>query len=330
MAKPIAADKRVIIDTDPGVDDALAILLAAGSPELHVEALTVVAGNCPVEQGTTNALRVLELVGREDIPVAKGMAVPLVRPPHAAANVHGKTGLGGAELPAPICEPVAQHAVDLLIERVMAAPGEITLVAIGPLTNLAIALRLEPDLASAVREVIIMGGAVRAGGNVTPLAEFNVYSDPHAAHIVFHSGMPITLVPIDVTDRVLLTEADVEQLSAIPSPISAFVRDATQPYLRYLAETRDLKGCALHDPLALALAFAPELVELRPLYVDVGIGSGPCLGKTIADFYQLEGEKSNMRVALEVKARDAVGVFLERVGRLCRARLGGERVPGCR
>jgi purine nucleosidase len=324
MPKSIAAGKRVIIDTDPGVDDALAILLAAASPELRVEALTVVAGNCPVEQGTTNALRVLELVGREDVPVARGMAVPLVRPPGTAADAHGKTGLGAAELPAPACEPVAQHAVDLLIERITAAPGEITLVAIGPLTNLAMALRLEPDLASAVREVIVMGGAIRAGGNVTPLAEFNVYCDPHAAHVVFHSGMPITLVPLDVTDRVLLTEDDVERLCSVRSPISAFVRDATQSYLRYLAERRDLKGCALHDPLALALAFAPELVELHPLYVDVGLDSGACLGKTIADFYQLEGQSSNVRVALEVRAREAVEVFVRRVERLCRTEAGGE------
>lgn len=312
---------KVILDTDPGVDDALAILLALASPELRVEALTTVAGNCSVEQGTSNALRVLELAGRGDIPVAQGMGVPLVRPVRTAPEAHGESGLGAAQLPPPTGQPVAQHGVELLIERVIGAPGEITLVAVGPLTNLAMALRLEPNLASAVREVIVMGGAIRAAGNITPLAEFNIHCDPHAAHIVFHSGMPITLVPLDVTDRVLLTAADIEQLAAIPSPISAFVRDTMEPYLVYLERIRGLQGCALHDPLALALAFAPQLVDLSPLYVDVGLGPGACLGKTFADFHQVEGEEPNMRVALDVRGREAVEIFLERIRRLCRSEM---------
>lgn len=314
-----AAKTRVIIDTDPGVDDALAILLALASPELHVEALTIVHGNCPVELGTTNALKLLELAEAGDIPVAKGMAVPLVRSPRTAPEAHGEGGLGGAHLPPPDRDPAPQHAVDLLIERVLEAPGEITLVAVGPLTNVAMALRLEPGLASAIRELIIMGGAIRASGNVTPLAEFNIYCDPHAAHIVFHSGAPITLVPLDVTDRVLLTPADIAHLLKIPSPISAFVRDATKPYLRTLRERRQIKGCALHDPLALALAFAPGLVDLEPLYVDVDAGCGVSVGKTLADFYGLTGAAPNLEVALDVRAREAVEVFLERIGNLSRA-----------
>ncbi|MBI1877846.1 MAG: nucleoside hydrolase [Chloroflexi bacterium] len=290
--------KRIIIDTDPGIDDALAILLALASPELRLEALTVTVGNCSTAQGVVNALSVLELAGAMDVPVAPGLDRPLLQPVLTAPETHGNTGLGYAQLPPPRQKPTSQHAVDLLIERIMAAPGEITLVAIGPLTNLALAIRREPALVQAVREVIIMGGAIRHEGNTTPLAEFNVYVDPHATYIVYHSGMPITLVPLDVTYQCILTQADVDRLLALDSPITHFVADSTRFYMEFHDEYQGIQGCIINDPLALALTFAPELVETNPLHVTVDIHSPLSLGKTMADFYQMWSQPPNMQVAL--------------------------------
>jgi inosine-uridine nucleoside N-ribohydrolase len=185
--------QRILLDTDPGIDDALALLLALASPEIQLEAITTVSGNVHVDLTTRNALALLELAGRMDIPVARGCEGPLLVKNVDAADVHGSNGLGGIELPHPKSQPVVQHAVELIIEKVMDAPGEITLVAIGPLTNIALAFRREPRIAQSVREVVIMGGALRVPGNVTPGAEFNIFCDPHAAHIVFHAGWPIRL-----------------------------------------------------------------------------------------------------------------------------------------
>jgi purine nucleosidase len=310
--------KRIIIDTDPGIDDALAILLALASPELRLEALTVVIGNCTTAQGVVNALSVLELAGATHVPVAPGLDRPLLQPVLTAPETHGNTGLGYAQLPRPRQKPTSQHAVDLLIERVMAAPGEITLVAIGPLTNLAMAIRREPAMVEAVREVIIMGGAIRHEGNTTPLAEFNIYVDPHAAHIVFHSGLPITLVPLDVTYQCILTQADVDRLLAIDSPIARFVADTTRFYMEFHDEYQSIEGCVINDPLALALTFAPELVETRSLHVTIDLHSPLSLGKTMADFYRMWDKPPNMQVALKVQPRRFIELFLERIEALAR------------
>ncbi|GIK42726.1 MAG: nucleoside hydrolase [Chloroflexota bacterium] len=310
--------KRVILDTDPGIDDALAILLALASPEINLEALTVVMGNCSTAQGVSNALSVLELAGAGDISVAPGLDRPLLQPLLTAPETHGQTGLGYAQLPPPRHSPAGQHAVDLLIERVMAAPGEITVVAIGPLTNLALAIRREPALLQAIHEVIIMGGALRHEGNTTPLAEFNVYVDPHAAHIIYHSGLPLTLVPLDVTYQCILTQADVERLLAFDSPITRFVAEATRFYMEFHDEYQGIQGCVINDPLALALTFAPDLVETRPLHVTVDLYSELSLGKTMADFYDMWSKPPNMQVALKVQARRFIELFLERIEALAR------------
>src|SRR5688572_30192407 len=181
--------RRIIFDTDPGIDDACAILLAMASPELAVEGLSIVHGNCSLEQATINALEILELANATHIPVAKGCELPLVQPSLLAPETHGDTGLGYAKLPAPHIKPIDQHGVDFLIEQIMKSPGEITLLAIGPLTNVALALRQEPRLVEALKEIIIMGGSLRYEGNTTALAEFNTYVDPHAAQIVYHAGI---------------------------------------------------------------------------------------------------------------------------------------------
>ncbi len=190
---------------------------------------------------------------------------------------------------------------------------------IGPMTNLALAIRKEPRIVQALKELVIMGGAIRSGGNVTPLAEFNIYADPHAAHIVFHSGIPITLIPLDVTYKCLLTTADVERLNKINSPIARFVRDATAVYMDFYKKYENFDGCALHDPLTLATIIAPELFTFEEHHVDVDISGGVSTGKTFADFMKVSKKPANMKVALDVRGRDFVELFIERMESLSRS-----------
>ncbi len=314
-----ASPVSVILDTDPGIDDALAILLGIASPEIKIEGLTIVYGNCALDQAADNALAVLNLANRADIPVYTGCGQPLIQPLRLAADTHGSSGLGYAKLNPPEVRKHSQHAVNFLIERVLSNPGKITLVALGPLTNLALAIRLEPRIIPAFREVIIMGGAINHPGNQTPQAEFNIASDPHAAHIVFHSGAPLTLVPLDVTYQTILAKADVDGLLKFDSPVSRFIDDATRFYINYHSEHQAIDGCAINDPLALALTFMPELVKVQPLYVDVDLSGGVSMGKTYADFYRMLDKPPNMQVAMEVRARDFIELFLERIRPLCEA-----------
>jgi purine nucleosidase len=305
--------KRIIIDTDPGIDDALAILLAVASPELQLDGIVTVHGNCSLEQATKNGLSILELAHASHIPLARGCELPLVQPSLLAPETHGNTGLGYAKLPEPGIKPTRSHGCDFLIEQVMSNPGEITLVAIGPLTNVAMAIRKETGFAKAVKELVIMGGAIRHEGNTTALAEFNTYVDPHAAHIVFHAGIPTTLVPLDVTYQCLLTAQDVGRLLKINSPIPKFIKDTTDFYMEYHHSYQGIKGCIINDPLALALTFAPELCDYEDLPVDVDISGGVSMGKTFADFYNYNKIPANMKVALGVRARDFIELFLERM-----------------
>jgi purine nucleosidase len=307
--------KRIIFDTDPGIDDACAILLALASPEISLEGLSVVHGNCSVDQATINGLSVLELAGASHIPVARGCELPLVQPSLLAPETHGNTGLGYAALPEPRTRPVVQHGIDFLIHKIMASPGEITLVAIGPLTNVALAIRQEPRIVQAVREVIVMGGALRYEGNTTALAEFNTYVDPHAAHIVYHSGMPVTLVPLDVTYQCVLTKADVLKMRQVDSPVTKFVEDATRFYMEFHDEFQSIEGCVINDPLALALTYASELCTYREMPVDVDLSGGISMGKTVGDFYNYGRQPANMRVALGVQARDFIDLFVERISK---------------
>jgi purine nucleosidase len=309
--------KRIIIDTDPGVDDALAFLLALASPEIKLEALTTTQGNVTLEKATLNALSVLELARASHIPVARGSLLPLVEPLRASAAVHGESGIGNSKLPAPQAKPVPQHAVDYLIERVLAEPDEISIFPIGPLTNIAMAIRKEPRFAGAVKELVIMGGAILEYGNMTPQAEFNIYVDPHAAHIVFHAGIPITLIPLDVTHKCLFKQEQVDRLMSIDSPISRFIRDAVEVYLE--ASIRlGYEGSSLHDPLTLATIIAPELLTLKEYYVDVDISGGVSTGKTFADILNVLKKPANMKVAMGVRGEEFVELFLQRMEMLSR------------
>jgi purine nucleosidase len=310
--------KRILLDTDPGIDDACAILLALASPEISLEGLSVVHGNCSLEQATRNALAVLELAHASHIPVTKGCELPLVQPSLLAPETHGNSGLGYAELPEPRARPTVQHAIDFLIERILSAPGEITLVAIGPLTNVALAIRQEPRVVEALKELIIMGGAIRHEGNTTALAEFNTYVDPHAAHIVYHAGIPTTLVPLDVTYQCILTANDVQRLNKIDSPLTKLVVDATRFYMEFHDEYQSIQGCVINDPLALALTFAPGLCTYQEMPVDVDLSGGISLGKTVGDFYNYGRKPANLKLALGVNARDFMELFLERLEKLAR------------
>ncbi len=303
---------RIIIDTDPGVDDAFAFLLALASPEIKLEALTTTQGNVTLKRATRNALSVLELAHAGHIPVVSGSMFPLVQPLRVSASVHGESGIGNSKLPEPRAKPVPGHAVDYLIERVLAEPKEISIFPIGPLTNIALAIRKEPRFASAVKELVIMGGAILESGNITPLAEFNIYVDPHAAHIVFHSGIPITLIPLDVTHKCLLKLEHVERLMKIDSPIPRFIKDAIEVYLKFSFE-RGFDGVALHDPLTLATIIAPDLLSLKEYYIDVDISGGVSMGKTFADVFNVMQKPANMKVAMNVRGEDFIELFLQRM-----------------
>ena len=308
--------KHVIFDTDPGIDDSLAILLALASPELIVDGISVVHGNASAEQGTINALSVLELAGASHIPVYKGYDLPLVQPSLLAPETHGEHGIGYADLREPKARPQVRHGCDYLTEHILSHPGEITVVAIGPLTNLALAIRQEPRLVHTVKEVFIMGGALRHPGNTTPAAEFNAYVDPHAAHIVLHSGMPITLTPLDVTYQCILTRAHVERLQKIDSPVTRFIADATRFYMEYHDEYQNLEGCVINDPLTLALTFMPELCTYQDLFLDVDLSGGLSMGATIADFYGNTGKPANVKVATGVQPRAFIETFLTQMEKL--------------
>ena len=313
---------RIILDTDPGLDDTLALFLALASPEVQLEAITTVSGNVHVDLTTRNALTLLELAGRTDIPVARGCDRPLARQPVIADYVHGHNGLGGVKLPEPQLHPVRQHAVDVIIEKVMAAPREITLVPIGPLTNIALALRKEPRLAEYVREVVIMGGALRVPGNVTPEAEFNIYADPHAAHIVFHAGWPIRLVTLDVTNKTLLQREQVQALASNGSPVTRLIQQMVDNFLDTFGQPRGITAFQMHDPLCLVAAFRPEMINWEPAYVDVELAGSLTLGETVAYFAKRTEDidpslehlhPPNMLTSVGVDVERFISLYLDRI-----------------
>jgi inosine-uridine nucleoside N-ribohydrolase len=305
--------RHIILDTDPGIDDALALFLALASPEVQLEAVTTVSGNVNVAFTTYNALTLLELAGRTDIPVARGCDRPLIRQPFNAAFVHGDNGLGGLQLPEPRIQPLAKHAIDIIIERVMAAPKEITLVAIGPLTNIALALRQEPRIVEHVQEVVIMGGALLVPGNDTPAAEFNIYVDPQAAHIVLHAGWPIRLVSLDVTTRTLMQREQIQTLARSESPVIRAIKQMLDYSFDVYGPAYGISGFQMHDPLCLAAAFQPDLITWDSVYVDVELHGTLTLGETVAYFKRRGVPPPNVLASLGVEADRFIQFFLARI-----------------
>lgn len=287
---------RVIIDTDPGVDDALALLLAMRSPELKIEGITSVAGNVPLELTLPNALRMVEIAGRTDIPVAAGAKAPLLRRLVTAAYAHGENGLGGAVFPEPKIKPIAEPAAEFIRQIVRNYPGEVTLIPIGPMTNIATALNLDSELAALVRGIVMMGGSL-SGGNITPAAEFNIYVDPEAARIVFQSGIPIRMVGLDVTRKTSLTEDHVHLLEAAQNPISQAAAKIARNAINHNREQGFLVGPNMHDSLAVAGFLDPSLLKWKEYYVDVETVGELTAGETLG--YSPSAGDSRRRAGME-------------------------------
>jgi pyrimidine-specific ribonucleoside hydrolase len=310
MGNPVTIP--MIIDTDPGLDDALAILLALGSPEVDLIGVTTVAGNTSLANTTANALRILELADRGDIPVAAGAARGLIRAaPRTAEHVHGADGLGGLPLPPPKTRPVDAHAVDFLGERLRQSAEPITIAAIGPLTNIALLLAVHPAAAARIGRLVIMGGAAR-GGNSTPTSEFNVWSDPEAAYRVFAAGLPLTMVGLDVTDRSVVTAKDVDTLRD-GGPIARFVVGAIDYYSRFHQDRYGATVTYQHDALAVAEAVAPGIVHTSHLYAEVEYGPGPTRGTTVVDVHGVTGHAPNTHVALDFDHPRFVDLLVSRL-----------------
>ena len=308
--------RRIIIDTDPGLDDAIAILLAFASPELEVLGITAVAGNVALELTAANARRLCELAGRPGAKVFAGCDRPMLRP-RIAAIVHGETGLGGADLPPPTMALQRLHAVDWIIETVMDNPEHgITICALGPLTNIALAMMREPRLSSRLRELVVMGGAGPGGGNKTPAAEFNIYFDPHAAQVVFDRCDRIVLVPLDLTRQVLATRDRIARIRGIGSPVSRAVTGMLEFFNRGEGLHEGLEAGPLHDPCVIAYLLRPELFRGRPAHVEIETQSPRTLGMTIMDTRLHGGAAANAQVLVYADAEGFYDLLIERLARL--------------
>jgi inosine-uridine nucleoside N-ribohydrolase len=322
-----AEKRRVIIDTDPGTDDAMAILLALNSPELKVEAVTVVPGNVVAKQGLENALKLVSLAGRCDIPVAGGAEHPLMQKTYTALYWHGKNGLADIELPPSNCKVDPRFAPDLIIELVHKYPHEITLIPIGPLTNIALAVSKDPSVVGLVRDIVIMGGSI-SGGNVNGAAEANIFGDPEAAQIVFNGGWMVTMVGSDVGERTLMTRKQLTELESGHGPQNDVVTKIARFYIER-SEKNGWDGAAMYDPLAVGAVIDPTLVKLKDMHVDVETRGEFTRGETVAnrmgsneknvlhgDHYEIDGLEplqNNARVCLSSDAERFLQLFISRV-----------------
>ena len=322
-----AAPRRVIIDTDPGTDDAMAIILALNSPEFKVEALTVVPGNVEAKQGLENALKIVSLAGRCDVLVAAGAQHPLNQKLITAQFWHGKNGLADVELPPSKCKADPRFGPDLIIEMVHKYPHEITLIPVGPLTNIALAVSKDPSIAFLVKDIVIMGGSI-SGGNVNGAAEANIYNDPEAAQIVFNAGWMVTMVGSDVGERTLITRKYLAELQSSHGPESDFIAKIADFYLTR-SEKSGYAGAAMYDPLAVGIALDSTLGTLKEMHVDVETKGEFTRGETVAnrmgsneknvlhgDHYEIEGAielKPNARVCLASDADRFLQMFVSRI-----------------
>lgn len=309
MAPPLP----VILDGDPGHDDAINILLALSSPELAVLGLTTVFGNVGLDRTTRNALVTRELV-QSDVPIYAGADRPLVQARISAESVHGASGLDGPRLPTPTRGAEAGHAVEFIIQSVRARPGEVTLVPTGPLTNLALALRLAPDIAPLIRQIVWMGGSTDTG-NWTPAAEFNALADPHAAHVVFTAGVPLTMIGLNASHQAIAHPARVQAFRDLGTPVGEVVAVLLAFFAEHHRERYGWDGGALHDPLTVAWLLRPELFQTRPMHVEIDMSGGPSLGRTVADVWGVTGRPPNAQVMTQVDADGFFALLVERVGR---------------
>ncbi len=309
------APRKLIIDTDPGQDDAFALLMALGAPdELEVLGITVVHGNVPLEKAAFNARQVVELAGRPEVPVFAGCPRPMIFPPRTAEYVHGDSGLDGCELPPPRIPLQERHGVDFIVDTIMAAAsGEITVCTLGPMTNLAMAMVKEPAIVPRIREVVLMGGGFFEGGNTTPAAEFNILVDPHAAHVVFESGVKLTMVPIDCTYRALMTPEWIAALRDHGSHVAVQAAGMAAFYQRYGNEKFSTDRYPLHDPCVIGWLLRPELFEGRICKVAIEIASPLTAGMTVVDWWNVTKEPPNCHVLRHVEAEPFYALLREKI-----------------
>ncbi len=307
----------IIIDTDPGQDDAVAILLALALPEIEILGITAVAGNVPLALTEVNARKICELAGRPDIKVYSGAIQPMLRALVTAEHVHGRTGLDGPVLPEPKMKLEQQHAVDFMVETLMERPaGTITLCALGPMTNIALALVREPRIASRIKRIVAMGGGFFEGGNVTPTAEFNIYVDPQAARLVFEAGIPITLIPLDCTHQALTTKARVEKFRVMPNKTGPAVAQLLDFFERFDEQKYGTDGGPLHDPCVLAWLLHPELFTSRDVNVSIECESELTMGMTVIDWWRVTERKANATVCRSVNADGLFDLLTQRLATL--------------
>lgn len=306
--------RKILIDTDPGVDDTMAILFALHSPELEIIGLSAVFGNTCVETTAQNALRLVELEGHDDIPVAQGLGRPMVMPLRGlGTHVHGEDGMGGTNPPSPHGKLVSKNAPEFIVETILANPGEITLVPIGPLANIGMAVRMEPRIVDLVKEVVIMGGSVYARGNATPVGEANIANDPHAAEIVFTAGWPLTMVGLDVTRQTQMTPKYLETIFARQSKATRLIQSILPFYQNYFNKLFGLAGTIhTHDPSAIAYLLNPCLyrTEKMPVFIET---QGHCAGETVPDPRKMWIQGPDVNVCLEVDADGVLELFKERI-----------------
>ena len=310
--------RKIIIDTDPGQDDAVAILLALASPEeLEVLGITTVAGNVPLALTSKNARIVCEVAGKVDVPVFAGCDAPLARDLVTAEHVHGKTGLDGVTLPDPKMPLQDAHAVDFLIETLRREPaGSVTLCPLGPLTNVATALQRAPDIAPRLREIVLMGGAYFEVGNITPAAEFNIYVDPEAAEIVFNSGVPLVVMPLDVTHKALVTAPRVQAFADLGTRVGEVVASWTHFFERFDVAKYGSEGAPLHDPTVIAYLLRPDLFRGRHINVEIETQSPLTRGMTVADWWGVTDRPANATFMGDIDADGFFSLLTERLARL--------------
>ncbi|MBM2292977.1 nucleoside hydrolase [Sulfitobacter pseudonitzschiae] len=310
--------RKIIIDTDPGHDDAFAILFALGSPEeLEVVGITTVAGNVPLPLTSLNALKVVELAKRTDVPVYAGCAAPMVRKLLTAEHIHGETGIDGADLPHPVTPLQNEHAVNFIVRTLMEAPeGEITICTLGPMTNVAMAMTMEPRIIPRIREVVLMGGGFFEGGNTTPAAEFNIFVDPHAAHKVFASGVPVTMAGIDCTYTAQMTPEWLQKLRKTGSHAAVQAANLADFFRQYGSHKFPTEARPIHDACVTGYLLAPEIYEQRMCHVTVDISSPVTIGMTVVDWWGVTGNDKNCNVLRRVDADAFFALMLERIGSL--------------
>lgn len=308
--------RKILLDCDPGHDDAVAMMLAWGNPSIELLGVTTVGGNQTLDKVTRNALSVATVVGMHDVPIAAGCRLPLVRPVEIAPDVHGDSGLDGVELPEPAVELDPRHGVDLIIETIMSnEPGTVTLVPTGPLTNIAMAARKEPRIVERVQEVVLMGGGYHVG-NWSPVAEFNIKVDPEAAHIVFNEKWPIVMVGLDLTHQALATDEVAERIAAVPGSVSQFTLGLFTFFRKAYQDAQGFEFPPVHDPCTLAYLIDPTIVETVKVPLDVELNGSLTTGMTVADFRTQAPEDCHTKVATRLDAPRFWGLVVDAIDRI--------------